>query len=181
VFAGALSKNYTLWEAGIASLLLGSSSPPPYPNYAGLEATAGIRCTETAFKTDNLTEILPILDEFLINGDGTGDTEPIGIFMACAQWKVKAKEIYTGGFHNITTKNPVLFVGNTFDPLTPLVSAYNTSAGFDGSVVLQHDGYGVSRTNVNLKSEIILLIGPHLAHLSWSAVSLHCKIHTVVL
>lgn len=57
-------------------------------------------------------------------------------------WKMAAKERYTGGFSNIKTKHPLLFVGNTYDPLTPLASARNASAAFDGSVVLQHDGYG---------------------------------------
>ena len=57
---------------------------------------------------------------------------------------MSAKERYTGGFSDIKTKNPLLFVGNTYDPLTPFVSAQNASAAFEGSVVLQHDGYGVS-------------------------------------
>jgi len=35
-----------------------------------------------------------------------------------------------------------LLVGNSYDPVTPLVSAMNTSAGFEGSVVLHHNGYG---------------------------------------
>ena len=56
---------------------------------------------------------------------------------------VQAKERYTAGFDNIRTKNPFLFVGSPFDPLTPLASARNVSAGFEGSVVLQHNGYGV--------------------------------------
>ena len=37
-----------------------------------------------------------------------------------------------------------MFVGGPFDPVTPLISAYNMSTGFEGSVVLQHNGYGVS-------------------------------------
>jgi len=36
----------------------------------------------------------------------------------------------------------MLFVGNSFDPATPLVSAVNASAGFEGSVVLVQNGYG---------------------------------------
>jgi hypothetical protein len=55
---------------------------------------------------------------------------------------MQAKERYTGGFEDLKTKNPLLFIGSPFDPITPLPSARNASAGFMGSVVLQHDGYG---------------------------------------
>ncbi|KAF2165669.1 hypothetical protein M409DRAFT_23959 [Zasmidium cellare ATCC 36951] len=43
---------------------------------------------------------------------------------------------------DILTRNPVLFIGNSVDPTTPLVSAWNVSAGFRGSVVLRQDGVG---------------------------------------
>jgi hypothetical protein len=33
-----------------------------------------------------------------------------------------AKEVYSGGFQNIKTRNPFLLIGNTFDPLAPLIS-----------------------------------------------------------
>lgn len=61
----------------------------------------------------------------------------------CAQWPFEAAERYEGSFLGVETKNPILFVGNTYDPVTPLASAHNVSAGFVGSVVLQHDRYGV--------------------------------------
>ena len=69
------------------------------------------------------------------------------VIVPCARWKIRAKERYTGGFNDIKTKNPILFVANTFDPYTPLVSAQNASAAFDGSVVLQHDGHGHTSTS----------------------------------
>lgn len=65
------------------------------------------------------------------------------LYAACSQWKIEPKERYTGDF-NVKTKHPVLFVGNTHDGLTPLVSAKNVSSTFEGSVVLTVDGYGVS-------------------------------------
>lgn len=65
------------------------------------------------------------------------------LYATCAQWKIEPKERYTGDF-NVKTKHPVLFIGNTNDGLTPLVSAKNVSSTFEGSVVLTVDGYGVS-------------------------------------
>lgn len=70
-----------------------------------------------------------------------GDTADI-VPMICAHWKLAAKERYSGDFR-VKTKTPALFIGNTHDPVTPLVSARNVSSTFEGSVVLQHDGYGV--------------------------------------
>lgn len=63
------------------------------------------------------------------------------ITVVCARWPFTAKERYTGNF-TVSTRNPVLLIGNTADPVTPIVSARNASAGYEGSVVLQHDSFG---------------------------------------
>lgn len=62
----------------------------------------------------------------------------------CAGWKYKAKGGYEGMFDGIKTRQAVLFVGNTYDPVTPAVSARNMSSGFEGSVVLERNGFGHS-------------------------------------
>jgi TAP-like protein len=61
----------------------------------------------------------------------------------CAQWQMDAKERYEGDFQ-VQTVNPILLLQNTSDPVTPLRSAHNMSAGLEGSVVLEQNGYGVS-------------------------------------
>jgi hypothetical protein len=63
--------------------------------------------------------------------------------MACAQWKMHAMERYGGDFH-VTTRSPLLFIGNTWDPMTPYQSAQNMSAGFKGSGLIEQKAYGVS-------------------------------------
>jgi hypothetical protein len=42
------------------------------------------------------------------------------------------------------TKNPILFVSNTFDPATPLINSQTWSPLYKGSEVLTIDGVGVS-------------------------------------
>ncbi|KAL3469561.1 TAP-like protein-domain-containing protein [Aspergillus californicus] len=63
--------------------------------------------------------------------------------MRCAQWNENlfAKEHYTGDF-NVKTAHPVLVLSNTFDPTTPLTAAHNLTATFEGSVLLEQNGYG---------------------------------------
>ena len=117
-----------------AGFLLGPPASDP---------TLGIQCGDTFLRSDNLTTLLPLINATVTSSDIAGELfvnlEPI----SCAPWRFAAKERYSGNFQ-AQTRNPILFVGGPFDPVTPLISAYNMSTGFDGSVVLQHNGYGVS-------------------------------------
>ena len=106
------------------------------------EAVFGIRCGDKFARRSSLSEILPDIQERQQNSKLMGDS-PVTQPVYCAQWKLHAKERYAGNFQ-VKTRNPVLLIGNTFDPVTPIASAYNMSAGFEDSVVLQHNGYGVS-------------------------------------
>lgn len=65
-----------------------------------------------------------------------GGDQLISILYSCAVWTINAKEKYTGSFEDIETANPILFVNGHLDPVTPLVSAQNSSSGFVGSGVL---------------------------------------------
>lgn len=107
------------------------------------EALLGIACGEQSLRTDNLTSLDPLLDAIGESSQWGGLDFGSANLLSCARWKEEANEVYSGNF-SVTTKNPVLLVGNSYDPVTPLVSAMNTSAGFEGSVVLHHNGYGVS-------------------------------------
>ncbi|EMR70664.1 putative nedd8-like protein [Eutypa lata UCREL1] len=107
------------------------------------DAPFGIHCSDKNFRRDNLDYFLPELhkqwDQSKVLGDFT-------TFLAssCAQWDIEPKERYEGGFCGIKTRKPLLVVGNTFDPATSIKSAFNISAGFEDSVVLTQDGYGLS-------------------------------------
>ena len=106
------------------------------------EALLGIRCAEKTTRTRSLDQV---------RGPGYLASWSHGymadfndyIFATCPQWKFNTKEPYTGNF-KVEPAYPVLLVGNTYDPVTPLASAYNVSWGFEGSVVLEHHGHGVS-------------------------------------
>ena len=106
------------------------------------DAISGIRGSDVVARTPELTSLYPLISQFFARSQLLGDQFPRTI-LAAAQWPFHAKGAYTGDFH-VKTKNPILFVGSDVDIVTPLISAQNASAGFEGSVVLQHGGYGVS-------------------------------------
>lgn len=105
------------------------------------QAIMGIRCGDKIPREHELSELEVVDQQFretskYFPGFGAGY-----YVYACAQWSFKAKERYEGDFH-VKTSSPLLFIGNTYDPITPLASARNMSASFEGSVVLHHDGFG---------------------------------------
>lgn len=135
---GLLTKNITGIPA-IAPFLVPST--PIYQNN-GPDAPLGIRSSDVSLRTDNVTTLYPLFEQFYAKSRLFGDVLSLPAMMY-AQWPFKAKGGYTGDFR-AKTRNPILFVGSDVDPFTPLVSAQNASAGFERSVVLQHGGYGVS-------------------------------------
>ncbi|KAI1139197.1 alpha/beta-hydrolase [Hypoxylon sp. FL0543] len=103
-------------------------------------ALAGIHCSDNMVRTEKFEDFLPAVQTMYNTSKIMGDAL-VFLYSTCAQWKIEPKERYTGDF-NVKTKNPVLFIGNSHDGLTPLVSAKNVSATFEGSVVLEAEGYG---------------------------------------
>lgn len=130
---GLMENNHTAIAEYLASVLV---------RPAGMEAEAqfGIKCSDAYGQAtpDDVAMTIQTRHESSQIGGDTADFVP----MICAHWKLAPKERYNGDF-KAKTKTPILFIGNTADPVTPLVSARNVSSGFEGSVVLQHDGYGV--------------------------------------
>jgi pimeloyl-ACP methyl ester carboxylesterase len=121
-------------------LLFGDPATAVAP--ANPDALSGIRCGDGTFRASTLSDVRPRVDAMLKLSNVFGDVFSFS-FIICSLWKIAAKERYSGDF-KIKTKNPMLIIGSPFDMRTPLVNAFNASEGFEGSVVLQHNGYGVS-------------------------------------
>ena len=108
----------------------------------GNEALFGIKCSDTTARSSDLEGVMEEIEY------ATQSSKMFGVIqhaqaMACAQWPFEAKERYDGNF-KVETPNPVLFIGNTYDAATDIVSAYGMSKLFAGSVVVEQKGYGVS-------------------------------------
>lgn len=105
------------------------------------EAILGIRCGDKIPRADELSDLDEIDAEFHETSKYFPGFARGWWVDACAQWSFEAKERYEGDFQ-VSTSSPLLFIGNTYDPVTPLASAKNMSAGFEGSVLLQQDSFG---------------------------------------
>ncbi|RYP49095.1 hypothetical protein DL768_005092 [Monosporascus sp. mg162] len=106
-----------------------------------LLALIGIHCGDRTARAATLDDVMPAVERLYATSRFMGDVTP-SLTMTCAQWRIEPRERYGGRFDGVRTRGPVLFIGNTYDAHTPLVSAYNVSSGFEGSVVLEVNGYG---------------------------------------
>ncbi|KAI1626160.1 TAP-like protein-domain-containing protein [Exophiala viscosa] len=102
---------------------------------------AAIKCGDSAYRADSLADFIPFEEEIVPTSTWGGLDFGLNNMIICSSWLMNAKEVYSGDW-NVETKNPLMLIGNTWDPVTPLVAAQANSALFPGSVVLQHNGYG---------------------------------------
>lgn len=111
------------------------------------EALWAIHCGDRVPRAETMEEMESAFAELLQTSRLTGPTVT-QITAHCARWGAHAKEIYSGPFEDIQTAGPLLILGNTLDAHTPMQSAHNASAIFDGSVVLEVAGTGHTTLNV---------------------------------
>ncbi|KAK5114140.1 hypothetical protein LTR62_002710 [Meristemomyces frigidus] len=64
-----------------------------------------------------------------------------GIMLPCTAWHARAHWRYEGDFH-ARTAEPILFVGNSIDPVTPLYNAFMMAKGYKGAGVLHQNSEG---------------------------------------
>lgn len=118
---------------------------PVFNTIADVSSTYGIQCSDAKFRTDNFADIQRRAMQ-LTQKSPTWAQLYVPAYVACSACKSHANGSYEGDFI-ASTRHPILFIGSPFDVRTPIEGAYNASAGFDGSLVLQHNGLGVSRYN----------------------------------
>jgi hypothetical protein len=135
VLDAVLSRNTTTLAAYVPSA-------SEAPDTGSTEAIIGIRCSDKFLRTDDVNDVLPEYNRTYANSALFGDATTSTI-KYCSRWGFKAKERYSGDFQ-VKPAFPPLLVNNRHDPITPLRSAHNVSAGFEGSVVLESTGFGVS-------------------------------------
>ncbi|KJY02026.1 hypothetical protein TI39_contig264g00023 [Zymoseptoria brevis] len=146
-FDAVWTRNVTKYSLLLPTLTGALRGPPtPFADMSKVEATPAIRCSDTSLRsTSPYPEPARISRALLAQSNRLAGSVTTAQTLLCPQWPFQAKERYQGDF-NVTTKNPILFVGNIFDPITSLAAARNGSATFKGSGILIQDGYGHTST-----------------------------------
>ncbi|KIJ43913.1 hypothetical protein M422DRAFT_252838 [Sphaerobolus stellatus SS14] len=98
------------------------------------ESGAPIACGDGLGAGRDLQSISKHLEE-LFEHSVFADVWTAMIRMRCIGWDIVTKDRYEGSF-NTTTSFPLLIIGNTADPVTPLMAAKKAAAGFSNSTLL---------------------------------------------
>ncbi|KAF2204477.1 hypothetical protein GQ43DRAFT_428940 [Delitschia confertaspora ATCC 74209] len=120
----------------------GNSSTPPTPPVPSQVPMTAILCSDG----DNISNTsISTFSQRLAHLQSISPTS--GAIWAmhtlkCASWPIRAKYRYRGPFTGIKPANPILWIGNTADPVTPLANARKMSKGFERSRVLVEDVSG---------------------------------------
>ncbi|KAF5365425.1 hypothetical protein D9758_010839 [Tetrapyrgos nigripes] len=114
---------------------------------AGLswDALVAIWCSDTNPSDADAEQLRQYMSK--INSTFAG-MESLPMMNRCAGWKYHPDERFKGPFGG-NTSSPLLLIGNTADPITPLSQAKKTSSVFPGSIVLTQDSPGHTTTGTN--------------------------------
>ncbi|GAB1216694.1 hypothetical protein ATERTT37_005912 [Aspergillus terreus] len=133
IIQAALARNYTLWET--------ARPPPSTPKWnEGTDALHGIACVDATLRASLPEDMYSLLEAQTAQGSFADAFSPE--LWPCSQWRFDAAERYEGGFRNTNTSFPILFVNGLYDPITPLSTAWEISAGFTASRLVVHEGHG---------------------------------------
>lgn len=113
-----------------------------FPSNEFWDAGMGIACSDGGLSRINQTK-----EEYLAYAkENMAQSQLLGawwssIQLPCTAWKAQPHWRYEGDFHS-TTAHPILFVGNTIDPVTPFRNAFTMASGFEGAGILHLDTEG---------------------------------------
>ncbi|PBK84160.1 hypothetical protein ARMGADRAFT_943880 [Armillaria gallica] len=141
--------SFSILAEGLASLAVGNGSiiyamqatvddsSSVYDN--SWEAEIAIACSDALNNTDSVADLFAYWDS--IQG-----VSPFAFWLmtqriGCSGWKFHREGRFTGPVGG-NTSYPILLIGNTADPVTPLSMAHKTSTAFSGSVVLTQNSSG---------------------------------------
>ena len=125
----------------------GPYSPSCFPPSGGMiwDATYAIACSDGLPRTDMTKEEYREYANNIM-----GQSRLIGeswatIQLPCTAWHARPNWRYNDDYgleEPIKTAHPIMFVGNTIDPVTPLRNAFLMAKGFEGAAVLHQDSEG---------------------------------------
>ncbi|KAI8950542.1 TAP-like protein-domain-containing protein [Xylaria longipes] len=130
-------QNVAAWTEAIV-MLVGDPTPA---GDANAEFRLGTLCTDQGNKwyKKSLEDLYPAIEhlrEVSIIGEII-----IKSMLGCLSWSIKAAEVYSGPFGG-DTQTPILFVGNTYDPVSPVTNALAAAPKYKDAQVVTVDATG---------------------------------------
>lgn len=134
-----VSLELALKDLSIASI----NAAVPTSTGIPVEWYSGVACSDNrgVFYNKNLQQLQPEINTSQGQSVFAGELWAVNR-VSCSGWPIKAVETYTGSFGGANT--PMLFVSNTYDPVTPIGNGQKWSQLYCGSKMLTVDGVGVS-------------------------------------
>ena len=105
------------------------------------DATFGIACSDGLSRLNQTKEEYREYANAILSQSALIGASWASIQLPCTAWQARPHWRYNGNFRN-KTANPILFAGNTFDPVTPLHNAFVMAEGFEGAGVLHQSSEG---------------------------------------
>ncbi|KAH8151117.1 uncharacterized protein LAJ45_04819 [Morchella importuna] len=116
----------------------GGPERPPGPDF---DAIWAIACSDGEQVEDSLDEMYEYLHMLQEQSPTSGGSWAV-VRMGCAGWKIRPQGLVYNGPISGNTSWPLLFLGNSADPVTPVRNAHKMAKGFEGSVVLEQNSEG---------------------------------------
>ncbi|KAF4636870.1 hypothetical protein G7Y89_g1204 [Cudoniella acicularis] len=128
------------------STSFGDPAPGPAA-YENPEWSLGVMCSDQNNRLYNKTlqDLRPQL-QVLESESIIGEIWSKAV-LGCTGWPIKANEIFAGPFGG-DTATPILFVSNTYDPVTPIENAIASAPNYKNAQLLTIDGMGYRRRTV---------------------------------
>jgi len=140
-WSGAAAALQELWDAGNAkaSTSPGPAQPasPALQSYAGPEQALAVECGDAPSPP---ASAYPRLQNRVLASGGVVGLPDLWADEPCATWPVTQLDTYRGPWNAATS--PVLVIGNTVDPSTPLQNSIAMSHLLADARLLVVDGYG---------------------------------------
>lgn len=126
---------------GDASALETGAAPLLTPaGWQGATTSAAIQCADAGARED-LRAWPEVIGRFNRISWLQGPVNGWWLWAPCAAWPVRGQDSYRGPW-TATTANPVLLIGNRYDPNTPYANAVRTERLLGNAVLLTLAGYG---------------------------------------
>jgi len=127
---------------GDGSLFLQATNPGPQ-GFENAEAGTAVLCSDAEVATNySLAEWKQYVANMTALSFIAGDSRSLGT-LPCRHWYTEPNERWLGDFKGVELETPVLLLGNTNDPATPIASARRllTAMG-DNAVLLEQRSFG---------------------------------------